>query len=121
MDEAILQALESDRTIDMTTTGRKTGRAHRVEIWFHKVGGAIYITGTPGTRDWYANLLDDPSFTFHLKESAAADLPATAVPVTDPATRRSVLEVITERVGASQPLDDWLRASPLIRVEFGAL
>ena len=121
MEESTRLALQSDRTIDMTTTGRQTGRERRVEIWFHTVDGAIYITGTPGTRDWYANLLADPSFTFHLKESVTVDLPATAVPITDPATRRAVLEEITTRVRASQRLDDWIRASPLVRVEFGAV
>lgn len=70
MDEAIKQALDQDRTIDITTTGRKTGQLRHTEIWFHNLDGELYITGTPGRRDWYANLLGDPEFTFHLKESS---------------------------------------------------
>ena len=118
MNEQIWRALESDRTIDITTTGRVSGVPRRIEIWFHNVAGVIYITGTPGTRDWYANLLADPSFTFHLKESAQADLTATADPVTEPGERRRLLEVITDRVDASQPIDKWVAESPLVRVEF---
>ena len=57
MDESIQQALERDRTIDITTMGGKTGQPRRTEIWFHNVEGRLYITGTPGRRDWYANLL----------------------------------------------------------------
>src|SRR6266851_3143574 len=78
MDEAIRQALELDRTIDITTTGRKSGRPQRIEIWFHNLDGRLYITGTPGRRNWYANLSANPDFTFHLKVSAQADLAARA-------------------------------------------
>ncbi|MEE8498568.1 MAG: nitroreductase/quinone reductase family protein [Acidimicrobiia bacterium] len=118
MNEQIWRALESDRTIDITTTGRVSGLPRRIEIWFHNVDGAIYITGTPGTRDWYANLLAEPSFTFHLKDSTQADLAATAGPVTDPDERRRLLHVITDRVSASQPVDNWVADSPLVHVEF---
>ena len=76
MDEAVRQALERDRTIDITTTGRNTGQPRLKEIWFHNIEGRLYITGTPGSRDWYANLVANPRFIFHLKQSAQADLTA---------------------------------------------
>ena len=77
MDEAVQQALERDRVIDITTTGRKTGQPRRKEIWFHNIEGRFYITGMPGSRDWYANLVAEPRFTFHLKQSAQARLERT--------------------------------------------
>ena len=54
MNDHIRRTLESDRTLDITTTGRISGLPHRIEIWFHNADGAIYITGTLPTRDWYA-------------------------------------------------------------------
>lgn len=69
MNEQIKHALSVDETIDITTTGRKSGKPSRVEIWFRRVDGRFYITGTPDPRDWYANLLVNPVFVFHLKES----------------------------------------------------
>ena len=78
MDEQVKHALERDRTVDITTKGRRTGKPRRKEIWFHNVDGRLYLTGTPGRRDWYANLLAHPEFTFHLKRSVRADLPAKA-------------------------------------------
>lgn len=118
MEDRIERALETDRTIDITTTGRSSGVPRRVEIWFHNLDGVIYITGTPGTRDWYANLMADPSFTFHLKESARVDLEATAIPVTDPDQRGPLLTEITRRVGSARSIEEWLQRSPLVRVEF---
>ena len=69
MDKEVKETLERDRTIDITTTGRKTGQPRRKEIWFHNLDGRLFITGTPGRRDWYANMLANPNFTFHLKQS----------------------------------------------------
>jgi len=118
MEATIQHALDADRTIDITTTGRRTGEPRRIEIWFHNVDGDIYITGLPGTRDWYANLLDDPRFTFHLKESTTVDLPARAVPIRDDTERRRILAEITQRVNSTRPLESWVERSPLVRVEF---
>lgn len=118
MNNAIQQALRNDRTIDITTTGRSTGRERRIEIWFHNIDGGVYITGMPGTRSWYANLLANPAFTFHLKESVRADLPATAVPVINDDERRVLLAAITGRLDVDGGIDDWVERSPLVRVEF---
>src|SRR5262249_50724065 len=120
MDDAIRAALERDRTIDITTTGRETGRPHRIEIWFHNLGGRLYITGLPGRRDWYANLVANAQLTFHLKESAHADLPARARPITDEAERREALVPILERLGRRDELERWLRGSPLVEIELEA-
>jgi deazaflavin-dependent oxidoreductase (nitroreductase family) len=117
-------ALAQDRVIDITTIGRRTGASRRIEIWFHRVDGRYYITGTPGhPRDWYANLVANPGFTFHLKESATADLPATARPVTDPAEREKVfagllapLADFTRKPG--QEPEVWIASSPLVEVTF---
>lgn len=118
MQEDVKKALSSDRVIDITTIGRKSGDPSRKEIWFHHVEGDIYITGTPGARDWYANLIENPDFTFHLKESTRADLAATARPVTDPGEKREVLEKILTKLERSEEIDNWVSDSPLVEVDF---
>ncbi len=118
MDEAIQQALATDRTIDITTRGRRSGTPQRIEIWFHNLDGGIYVTGLPGKRGWYANLLAQPAFTFHLKGTVHADLAAHARPVTDPQERRTVFERILQRLDRPSELDDWMARSPLVAVTF---
>jgi deazaflavin-dependent oxidoreductase (nitroreductase family) len=116
----VVKALDKDLTVDITTIGRRSGRPRRIEIWFHRVNGRFYITGIPGRRDWYANVLANRSFTFHLKESAKADLPATARPVTDPEEKRSVLlqaESVWNRPN-ERSVNDWVLHSPLVEVVF---
>ena len=109
-----------DLTIDITTVGRNSGSPRKLEIWFHRAGDRYYITGQPGKRNCYANLTANPDFTFHLKESAQADLPATAAPVTDPDEKRRVflsLPIFEDRERARN-IDDWVAGSPLIEVVF---
>ncbi|MFQ5908753.1 MAG: nitroreductase/quinone reductase family protein [Thermoplasmata archaeon] len=112
----VKRALERDRTIDITTIGRRTGRPRRIEIWFHRVDGRLYITGTPGRRGWYANLLHHREFTFHLKGGVRADLQATATPIVDLTERRGVLSRILAKLGASRQLEAWVAGSPLVEV-----
>ena len=119
MNDQVKQALGKDRVIDMTTIGRTSGQPRRKETWFHNIDGQVYLTGTPGKRDWYANMVANPSFTFHLKESATADLAAHARPVTDPAERKAVLTRILSKIGRpASDLPAWEAGSPLVAVTF---
>jgi deazaflavin-dependent oxidoreductase (nitroreductase family) len=116
--QAIAEALARDRTIDITTTGRRSGRPRRVEIWWHRIDGRHYISGLPGARDWYANLLADPELVVHLKHTATADLPARARPVTDPGERAAVLRALLPGVGREADLEAWQASSPIVEVIF---
>ncbi len=118
MNDAIRQALAKDLVIDITTTGRRSGAARRLEIWFHELAGRWYITGSPGKRDWHANLLATPEFTFHLKESLQADLAARAIPVRDEAERRRILTVIFGAKDSKEELARRVSGSPLVEVVF---
>ena len=113
-------ALTADMTIDITTTGRRSGEPRRIEIWFLNVDGEIYITGTPGPRDWFANLQANPALTFHLKESLNVDLDAIAVTVADRDERRRVFADPSAewylRQGDSH--DDLIADAPMVRLNF---
>jgi len=57
LDQPTRDALARGGVIDITTTGRKTGQRHRIEIVFHHVGGKLYVSGMPGfKRSYIANL-----------------------------------------------------------------
>jgi deazaflavin-dependent oxidoreductase (nitroreductase family) len=118
MDQRILEQLQQGGRIDITTTGRKSGKPHRIEIGFQYIDGTVYISGLPGKRDWYANLVANPAFTFHLKGDVQSDLPAHARPITDDAERRTVLTPFTANWNYSHDLDKWLANSPLVEVRF---
>lgn len=118
LDELIERALAKDHVVDITTIGRKTKKQRRIEIWFHNVDGRIFISGLPGRRSWYANLLANPKFTFHLKRSVKADLPATAKPIVDGTVRREIISKILGEEGSRKDLEAWMKGSPLVEVKF---
>ncbi|GAA1962667.1 nitroreductase/quinone reductase family protein [Microbacterium deminutum] len=135
MDAEIANALAlgpdstmADHTVDITTIGARSNQPRRIEIWFHSVDGTVYLTGLPGPRGWYANLLAHPRFTFHLMHGVTVDLPAAATPVTDADDRTALLGAIIAgiddlyiRRGSPRRVarpHRWIADSPLIRVTF---
>jgi deazaflavin-dependent oxidoreductase (nitroreductase family) len=116
-DERVAQALSRGHTIDITTTGRRSGLARRIETVFHNVEGRIVLSGLPGKRSWYANLLANPQFTFHLKGAVKADLLATARAIVEPVERHAVMERVAQNWGRTD-LDVMLVRSPLVEVTF---
>jgi len=84
----VLETLDTVETIEITTIGRSSGLPRRIEIWMYAVDGRYVITGTPGPRDWYANVLKEPELTLHLP--TGIDVSAVARPVTDAGFRRRV-------------------------------
>lgn len=117
VEPAVAKTLERGETMDITTIGRRTGRPRRIELVYHNVDGHILISGRPGfPRSWIANLRANPRFTFHLKRSVTADLPATGRVITDRAERERLLPQIAETWRMSLPL--MVASAPLVEVTF---
>ena len=118
MEAAIKAALARGHTIDITTTGRRSGQPRRIEIVFHNFGGRIFISGVPSPRkrSWIANLEADSRLTFHLKgPGASAELPGTARVITDDAERREILPQVAA-VWGRRDFDAMIAMSPLIEI-----
>ena len=78
----------------------------------------MYLSGLPGRRSWYANLLANSEFTFHLKQSVRADLKARATPIVDEPRRREILSKILRKLGTPRDLEAWMASSPLVEITF---
>lgn len=85
---SVIEQLAAVRTIDITTIGRQSGREARIEIWWFRVDDRFIITGTPGRRDWFANVLADPRIVVH---APFGDFAGTAARISDPELRRRVI------------------------------
>jgi deazaflavin-dependent oxidoreductase (nitroreductase family) len=119
--EQIDAALQGVQTVDITTTGRKSGKPRKLEIVAHNIDGRIYISGMPfpRRRSWLANLDADPHMTLHLKRGVRAELPATARVIEDEAERREILPHIARNWGRKD-LETMVEQSPLIEVTLDA-
>ena len=112
-DEA-RRALDRQQTVEITTIGRRSGRPRRIETWRYRAAGRYWLTGSPGSRDWYANLLAHAEFTLHLE---GHDLQVRGRVVTDPDERARVFGELVPRLDWAESLESWLAGSPLVEVQ----
>ena len=136
MRDEVRQALKitpsstlEERTVDITTTGRRSGQPRRIEIAFYRFEDSTYLSGIPSERPraWLLNLTAEPHFVLHLKHGVSADLPAVATVIDDPAERRRILSQFVEEFNQRREpdgpwpvavLDEWIERSPLAKVSF---
>lgn len=86
--------------IDITVTGRVTGRQFSVPVWFVAEQGEVYLLPVRGSdSDWYKNVRATPSFQL---TANGASITATAAQITDPARVQQVVEMFRAKYGADQ-------------------
>jgi deazaflavin-dependent oxidoreductase (nitroreductase family) len=65
--KADLEKVANESTVEITTTGRKSGKAHTKPIWFVYDQGRLYLqSGKEGKSDWYQNLKKNPQMTLKI-------------------------------------------------------
>ena len=103
----------------LTTTGRRTGEPHRIEIWFALVGGVAYLLSGGGDRsDWVRNLMASPEVVL---EIGGEERTTRARVVTDEDEDTIAREALVTKY---QPryrgdLDVWGRTSLPIAIDWG--
>lgn len=66
---ADLAALAAEDYCYLTTTGRVTGKAHEIEIWFGLEGATLYIlSGGRDRSDWVRNAKREPNVRVRIGE-----------------------------------------------------
>jgi deazaflavin-dependent oxidoreductase (nitroreductase family) len=64
---ADLEKVAAQSTVDLTTTGRTSGKLHTKPIWFVYDQGHLYLqSGKEGKTDWYQNLKKNPQVTLKI-------------------------------------------------------
>ncbi|HET7094840.1 MAG TPA: nitroreductase family deazaflavin-dependent oxidoreductase [Thermomicrobiales bacterium] len=103
----------------LTTIGRRTGRPHRIEIWFGVEDGRLYLLAGGGERaDWVRNLQATPRVTVELGGETRAGTARILQSGTAEDRRARALLVGKYRQG--NDLDEWGRASLPVVIEFAA-
>ena len=120
LESRVRDALSIDMVVDITTIGRRTGQARRIEIWCHLMDGQLFLAASPGPRSWYANLAANSGVTLHLKDEVKADIAVSARPITDEAERRDVFTRLAAQSGFRQgqglEVESWVAGSKLVEL-----
>lgn len=85
--------------ITLTVTGRKSGRAISIPIWFILEGDKLQLLPVQGSdTQWYQNVLKNPSIKI---EAGGAEREVQVVPIKDAAQVKSVVEKFRKKYGAN--------------------
>jgi deazaflavin-dependent oxidoreductase (nitroreductase family) len=97
-NDALKDGLSRVREINITVTGRKSGRAITIPVWFALEGENLYLLPVQGSdTQWYKNVLKKPSIRIN---AGGAEAEFKAVAITDAAQVSSVVEKFRAKYGA---------------------
>jgi deazaflavin-dependent oxidoreductase (nitroreductase family) len=99
----------------LTTTGRRSGRPHEIEIWFVLHGGRLYmISGGGRGSDWVRNLIADERVTVRVDGREFAGAARIVDRSEDDGVARRMLAEKYQGWRAGMPLSRWARDGLLI-------
>jgi deazaflavin-dependent oxidoreductase (nitroreductase family) len=103
----------------VTTTGRRTGRSHTIEIWFAVDDGRLYLLSETGDRaDWVRNLRRRPAVQVRLGDETRKGV---AYFVDEPKQASLARELVAAKYEGWQPgtpLSTWVRAALPVGIAF---
>ena len=98
-NDALNDRLSRSREINISVTGRKSGRTISNPVWFVFDADKVYLLPVKGSdTQWYKNVLKNPSIQI---KAAGTQAELKAIPVTDAKQVSSVIDKFRGKYGAS--------------------
>ncbi|SCE78411.1 deazaflavin-dependent oxidoreductase, nitroreductase family [Micromonospora coriariae] len=117
MTEAIRDALEGVSEIDLTVTGRKTGRQISHPVWFVQEDESLFLVPITGSdSDWYKNVQRTPMIQVASNGTA---LSTSATAITDADRVNHVVEMFCDKYGADQVQAHYPKRDVAVQVALG--
>jgi hypothetical protein len=86
------------KQIELSVTGRTSGRTISRLVWFVLDGDTLYLLPVSGSdTQWYKNVLHDPRISISARGENGE---YSVTPITDPAEVKAVVEKFREKYGA---------------------
>jgi deazaflavin-dependent oxidoreductase (nitroreductase family) len=98
-NDSLKDRLSRNREINITVTGRKSGRAISIPVWFVLDEDNLYLLPVEGSEtQWYKNVLKNPSIRIHAGNTSAE---FNAVPIIDAKQVSSVVQRFRAKYGVA--------------------
>jgi deazaflavin-dependent oxidoreductase (nitroreductase family) len=98
-NDALKDRLSRYREMNITVTGRKSGRAISIPVWFALEDDELYLLPVQGSdTQWYKNVLKNPRIRI---DARGAEAEFQAIPITDAKQVSSVVEKFRAKYGTS--------------------
>jgi deazaflavin-dependent oxidoreductase (nitroreductase family) len=104
----------------LTTWGRRTGRAHEIEIWFALHEGRMYfLAGGRDGSDWVRNVMAGPAVRVRLRDRSADGRAHVVDDPAEDAVARRLLAAKYQGWREGRPLSEWAQTALPVVVTFG--
>jgi deazaflavin-dependent oxidoreductase (nitroreductase family) len=115
----VFERLANQDLAYLTTTGRRSGRAHTIEIWFAVRSGRIYLlSGGGGSADWVRNIRKSPAVKVRIGTRSAEAKARMIRPGTpEDAVARELLDGKYQGWREGKRLSAWARGSLPIAID----
>lgn len=99
-DPDFLKNLALVREVEITVTGRKSGRSISTPVWFVHEDQKLYLIPVKGTdSNWYKNVLAEPTMQISAGERKVT---VKATPISDPGRVAEVIEKLRSKYGPGE-------------------
>jgi len=97
-NDSLKDRLSRSREITITVTGRKSGRAISIPVWFVLEADTLYLVPVEGSdTQWFKNVLAKPTIRI---DARGAEAEFQAVAITDAPQVSAVVEKFRDKYGA---------------------
>jgi deazaflavin-dependent oxidoreductase (nitroreductase family) len=115
--EEFKKALDSKGEVELTVTGRKSGRELSRPVWFVREGDTLDLVPVSGSdSDWYKNARKAPTVRL---TAGGAQLTERATPITDPAKVAEILDKFRAKYGAQDVAAYYTKQDVAVEVSLG--
>jgi len=113
-----LTSVASRKYIHLTTSGRKTGKSHTVELWFAVSGDRIYLSHEGEETDWMKNIKKTKRVRFDISgRKFIGDARLLEDHTEEAWTAKVALYEKYYGEAAKEIIEDWFSLSKLVAVE----
>ncbi|MEV0155984.1 nitroreductase/quinone reductase family protein [Micromonospora sp. NPDC050686] len=100
MTKAVREALSDASEVELTVTGRRTGRQISRPVWFVQEEESAFLVPITGSdSQWYKNVRQTPMVQLSANGTAVS---STATPITDAKRVNHIVRMFREKYGSDQ-------------------
>jgi len=117
LDSNNIEAVKNEKFIFLTTTGRRTGKPHTVELWFAFAGGKIYLSHEGEYTDWMKNITKNDRVGVRID---SLNFDAAARIVKEGNSRELGEKALYEKYygpATKEKIDDWFELSTVVEMD----
>ena len=118
--QTLLSQLSAEEYCYLTTTGRVSGKPHKIEIWFGAQNSTIYLLSGGQKSDWVKNLLKDPDVRVRI---ATHNFQGSARIVTDKEEELRARYMLAEKYQEweeGRTLSEWTRTALPVAIDLNS-